>query len=121
MKGFPTLVIGFFISTVILFHGTFSINSLSHMIGGKRYETGDESRNSFILALVTLGEGWHNNHHYYQVSARQGFFWWEIDITYYLLKILSYLGLIWDLKPVPNYIKYSKNLEDAKRLKSEAE
>lgn len=119
-KGLPTLVIGFFISTLILFHGTFSINSLSHMIGGKRYETGDESRNSFVLALVTMGEGWHNNHHYYQASARQGFFWWEIDITYYLLKTLSFLGLIWDLRPVPNYIKLSKNWEDAKRLQAEA-
>jgi len=119
-KGFPTLVIGFFTSTVILFHGTFSINSLMHMIGGKRYETGDESRNSFILALVTMGEGWHNNHHYYQASARQGFFWWEIDITYYLLKTLSFLGLIWDLRPVPNYIKNSRNLEDAMRLQAEA-
>ena len=119
-KGLPTLVIGFFISTLILFHGTFSINSLSHMIGGKRYETGDESRNSFVLALVTMGEGWHNNHHYYQASARQGFFWWEIDITYYLLKTLSFLGLIWDLRPVPNYIKHSKNWEDAKRLQAEA-
>lgn len=104
--GFSTLFIGFFLSTILLFHGTFSINSLMHKIGNQRYKSGDESRNSLILALVTLGEGWHNNHHYYQVSARQGFFWWEIDITYYGLKMLSWMGLIWDLRGVPDHVKH---------------
>lgn len=114
--GLSTLAVGFFVSTVLLFHGTFSINSLMHKIGFKRYETGDESRNSIWLALITLGEGWHNNHHYYMSSTRQGFFWWEIDITYYVLKMMSWVGLVWDLQPVPHHIKYSRNREDARRL-----
>ncbi len=116
MAGLSTMVVGFFTSTVLLFHGTFSINSLMHMIGKQRYESKDESKNSLILALITLGEGWHNNHHYYQSSVRQGFFWWEIDITFYTLKVLSWMGLIWDLRPVPSHIKYSRNKEEAKQL-----
>jgi len=95
------LVWGFFISTTLLFHATSSINSLAHVWGGRRYETGDDSRNNFWLALLTLGEGWHNNHHHYMHSARQGFHWWEVDLTYYALKALSWTGLIWNLRPVP--------------------
>jgi stearoyl-CoA desaturase (delta-9 desaturase) len=95
------LVWGFFISTTVLFHATSSINSLAHLLGKRRYETEDNSRNSFILAMITLGEGWHNNHHRYMSTARQGFYWWEIDISYYVLKALSWTGLIWNLKPVP--------------------
>lgn len=95
------LVWGFFISTTVLFHATSSINSLAHLLGQRRYETKDDSRNSFILALITLGEGWHNNHHRYMTSTRQGFYWWEIDISYYVLKVLSWTGIIWNLKPVP--------------------
>ncbi len=117
--GLSTLFVGFFLSTVILYHGTFTINSLSHKFGNQRYVSGDESRNNFWLALVTLGEGWHNNHHYYQVAARQGFFWWEVDITFYVLKLFSYVGLVWDLKGVPNHIKYSKDKEHAKLLAQE--
>ena len=71
------------------------------MFGKQRYKTGDSSRNNWFLALITLGEGWHNNHHHYPSSTRQGFYWWEIDITYYLLKVMSWMGIIWDLKPVP--------------------
>jgi stearoyl-CoA desaturase (delta-9 desaturase) len=74
------------------------------MFGWKRYQTGDESRNNFWLALITMGEGWHNNHHYYPAATRQGFFWWEIDFTYYGLLLLEQLGLIWDLKPVPERV-----------------
>jgi len=114
MAGLSTLVV--FASTVLLFHGTFSINSLMHIIGKQRYESKDESKNSLILALVTLGEGWHNNHHYYQSSVRQGFYWWEIDITFYTLKVLSWMGIIWDLRPVPSHIKYSRNKEEARQL-----
>jgi stearoyl-CoA desaturase (Delta-9 desaturase) len=95
------LVWGFFISTTALFHGTSCINSMAHLMGRRRYKTDDDSRNSFILAIITLGEGWHNNHHRYQSATRNGFFWWEIDITYYLLKCLSWTGLIWGLKSVP--------------------
>lgn len=95
------LVWGFFISTTVLFHATSSINSLAHQFGKKRFVTEDDSRNSLLLALITLGEGWHNNHHHYMNSTRQGFYWWEIDLTYYALKMMSWTGLIWDLRPVP--------------------
>ncbi len=105
VTGGQMLVWGFFISTTLLFHGTCSINSVAHVFGRKRFKTSDDSRNSFLLALVTLGEGWHNNHHHYMNSTRQGFYWWEVDITYYLLKMLSWTGLIWDLRPVPQDIK----------------
>jgi len=81
-----------------LWHGTFTINSLAHMIGKPRYDAGDESKNSFLLALITLGEGWHNNHHYFMGSTRQGFFWWEIDISYYIIKMFSWVGLVWGIK-----------------------
>lgn len=99
--GWQMLIWGFFISTVFCYHGTYTINSLSHVFGWQRYHTGDSSRNNWLLALITLGEGWHNNHHHYPSAARQGFYWWEIDITYYLLKLLAWLGIIWDLKPIP--------------------
>ena len=103
-SGAQMLIWGFFISTVVLAHGTFTINSLAHVFGRRRYETGDDSRNSFMLAMVTLGEGWHNNHHHFPAAARNGFFWWEIDITYYVLRILAALGVIWDLRPVPEQL-----------------
>lgn len=119
--GFSTLFIGFFLSTVILYHGTFSINSIMHKFGKPRYETGEESKNSLWLALLTLGEGWHNNHHYYETSGRQGFFWWEIDITYYMLKALEAVGLIKDVKGVPNHIKYSRNKQHAAELRKQME
>ncbi len=106
------LVWGYFISTIILLHGTFTINSLSHVFGTRRYPTKDTSRNNPLLALITLGEGWHNNHHHYQSSARQGFFWWEYDLTYYGLKVLSWLGIVWDLRPVPKHIRDRVPLHD---------
>ena len=99
--GWTQLVIGFFWSTVAVYHATFCINSLAHVHGRQRYVTGDDSRNNWLLALITMGEGWHNNHHAYQASVRQGFRWWEYDPTYYLLKLLSYLGVVWDLKKPP--------------------
>jgi stearoyl-CoA desaturase (delta-9 desaturase) len=101
-SGPQMLVWGGFISTVLLFHGTCCINSMAHVWGKPRYDTGDDSRNSFLLALITLGEGWHNNHHRYQSSARQGFYWWEIDITYYVLRSLAAVGVISGLKRVPD-------------------
>jgi stearoyl-CoA desaturase (delta-9 desaturase) len=104
-SGGQMLIWGFFISTVLLFHSTNTINSLAHQFGSQRYQTGDKSRNNFWLALITLGEGWHNNHHHYPASVRQGFYWWEIDLTYYGLVVLSWLGLIWDLKPVPAHVR----------------
>ncbi len=103
-NGWQLIVWGWFISTTVLLHGTSTINSLSHLYGKKRFDTGDESRNNFWLSLITLGEGWHNNHHHYMHSARQGFYWWELDITYYGLKIMAFIGIIYDLRPVPKHI-----------------
>lgn len=100
---------GFFVSTTLLWHGTFTINSLTHVFGSQRYVTTDNSRNHLLLALITMGEGWHNNHHYYQRSVNQGFFWWEIDPTFYVLRVLSWLGLVWDLHTVPPHVR-SANL-----------
>jgi stearoyl-CoA desaturase (delta-9 desaturase) len=100
-NGWQMLVWGFVISTVVLYHMTFTITSLAHQIGYRRYDTQDTSRNHFILALITFGEGWHNNHHFYPSSARQGFRWWELDLTYYILRMFQMLGLIWDVRPVP--------------------
>jgi stearoyl-CoA desaturase (Delta-9 desaturase) len=112
-SGLQMLIWGFFISTVVLYHGTYTINSLAHKIGRKRYETQDESGNSFLLALITLGEGWHNNHHHYPAAVRQGFYWWEIDLTYYVLVLLSWTGLIWDLRPVPAHIRSARRTDMA--------
>jgi len=100
-NGLQLLVWGFFISTTALFHVTCSINSVAHVMGRQRFKTDDESRNSLLLALFTLGEGWHNNHHHYMHSVRQGFYWWEIDFTYYALRVFERLGLIWNLRSVP--------------------
>jgi stearoyl-CoA desaturase (delta-9 desaturase) len=98
MAGWSGLVWGFVVSTILLYHGTFTINSLSHLFGNRRYHTSDDSRNNWVLALITLGEGWHNNHHHYQSSVNQGFFWWEIDISYSIVWLLSKVGLTWDLR-----------------------
>lgn len=110
-NGLQLLVWGFFISTVVLFHATVSINSLSHVWGTRRFDTPDDSRNNPWLALITFGEGWHNNHHRWPQSARQGFRWYEIDLTYYGLWLLSKVGIIYDLKPVPESVR-----EETRRL-----
>ena len=113
--GLQMLIWGYFVSTVVLIHCTLFVNSLAHILGSQRYDTGDDSRNNGFIALLTMGEGWHNNHHHFPVSARQGFFWWEIDMSYYLLKLMSYLGIIWELRHVPSERLYSKLIEkDAK-------
>jgi len=107
--GWPGLVVGFFWSTVLVYHATFCINSLAHVHGRKRYVTGDDSRNNWLLAVFTMGEGWHNNHHAYQSSARQGFNWWEIDPTFYILKVLSWVGVVWDLKTPPKAVRRNEH------------
>ncbi|HZO55333.1 MAG TPA: acyl-CoA desaturase [Bryobacteraceae bacterium] len=99
--GWQLFVWGFFISTVLVYHATFTINSLAHVYGSRRYETKDTSRNNFWMAIFTLGEGWHNNHHFAPSSERQGFFWWEIDIAHYILVALSWVGSVWDIKKPP--------------------
>ena len=113
--GWPALVWGFVVSTVLLWHGTFVINSITHCWGRRRYVTTDTSRNSFILSVVTLGEGWHNNHHCYQASANSGFFWWEFDPTYYVLKALSWLGIVSNLKRPPLQRLEAQRIDGATR------
>lgn len=110
-NGLQLLVWGFAISTVFLYHATFTVNSFAHVWGKRRYATTDQSRNNLWIALITLGEGWHNNHHHYPGSARQGFYWWEIDFTYYGLRLLAALGLIWDLRTVPLAIRESRKIK----------
>lgn len=104
LGGWHAALWGFFVSTTLLWHGTFTINSFSHIFGKKRYETTDDSRNNWLLALLTMGEGWHNNHHYHQSSTNQGFFWWEVDMSYMILKAMSAVGLVWDLRKPPQHI-----------------
>src|SRR5690606_15002859 len=104
LGGWQMLVVGFIWSTVLLWHATFCINSLVHVFGRQRYLTGDDSRNNGLFALLSLGEGWHNNHHYYMASARQGFRWWEVDITYYTLLGLRSVGLVWELRDPPAHV-----------------
>lgn len=93
---------GFLISTILVYHGTFMVNSLAHVIGWRRFATKDHSRNNLLIALITFGEGWHNNHHYAPSSERQGFYWWEIDVSHCILKALSWFGVVWDLQAPPS-------------------
>jgi stearoyl-CoA desaturase (delta-9 desaturase) len=105
IAGWSGLLIGFFASTVLLWHMTFLVNSLAHVVGRRRYATPDTSRNSAVIALLTSGEGWHNNHHFWPASARQGFYWWEYDVSFYVLKALSWVGLVHDLRTPPSHVK----------------
>ena len=110
-NGWQLLTWGFVVSTIALHHGTFTVNSLAHGFGSRRYATRDDSRNNFWIALLTLGEGWHNNHHHYPNASRQGFYWWEIDLTYYGLLALETVGLIWDLREVPRAVRDRNRVE----------
>ena len=107
-SGLQLLTWGFFISTVVLFHATVTINSLAHRFGRRRFDTRDNSRNNWLLAIVTFGEGWHNNHHFFPGSARQGFRWWEVDLTFYILRTLSLLGVVRELRAVPVGLKRTR-------------
>jgi len=113
--GYRGVLFGFFLSTVLLWHATFAVNSIAHLFGRRRYATSDTSRNSLLVALMTNGEGWHNNHHYYPTSARQGFFWWEVDLSYYLLYGLSTVGLVHDVRTPPQRILLGHAPEVARR------
>jgi stearoyl-CoA desaturase (Delta-9 desaturase) len=121
VAGWSGLVVGFLWSTVLLYHATFCINSLAHVNGRKRYVTGDESRNNWALAIFTMGEGWHNNHHAYQSSVRQGFRWWELDATYYILRVLSWFGVVWDLKTPPEQVMRNEQRLGARVINRAAE
>ncbi len=114
--GGPRMLLwGFFVSTVLLYHATFAVNSLAHLFGSRRFETRDESRNNFLIALVTLGEGWHNNHHHSPSIERQGLLWWEIDVAHYVLKALSYAGVVWNLRePVARERQFARARVDAR-------
>ena len=112
-SGWQFLAWGFFFSTMLVYHVTWCINSLTHMVGRRRFDTGDDSRNNFFTALLTMGEGWHNNHHHYPVSTRQGFAWYEIDMTYYLLRILAWCRLVWDIQEPPRAIMQQVRREGA--------
>ncbi len=101
IAGTAGIVWGFVVSTIAVNHATFCINSLAHVWGSRRYDTSDASRNNALLAILTLGEGWHNNHHFYMSSARQGFFWWETDVSYYTLKVLEGLRIVKDVRVPP--------------------
>ena len=111
-NGWQMVMWGFVISTVVLYHGTFTVNSLAHVMGRRRFETRDDSRNSLFVAMITLGEGWHNNHHYYPSSERQGFFWWEVDVSHYVLRVLGWLRIVWDVKAPPARV-YAKDFVQA--------
>jgi stearoyl-CoA desaturase (delta-9 desaturase) len=114
--GFPYAVWGGLVSTIFLWHGTFTINSLSHIFGSRRYETTDTSKNNPYLALITMGEGWHNNHHHYQSSAAQGFRWYELDLSFEILRVLSWLGIVWDLRLPP--ARVASEVIEAEEVKS---
>lgn len=112
LGGIDAFLWGFVVSTCVLLHATFTINSLAHVFGSRRYATTDTSRNNLWLALLTLGEGWHNNHHHYMSSANQGFFWWEIDVSFYVLRALEKLHLVWDLRLPPAHMLTRNLLKD---------
>ncbi|BCS34367.1 delta 9 acyl-lipid fatty acid desaturase [Luteitalea sp. TBR-22] len=118
--GLQWLAWGFLLPTMTLAHATFAINTINHLYGSRRFDTVDESRNNPITALFAVGEGWHNNHHRYQRSARNGFYWWEFDPTWYVIKAMSLLGLAWDLQPVPERIYREARERTAARVDPEA-
>jgi stearoyl-CoA desaturase (delta-9 desaturase) len=113
LAGWSGVVWGFLVSTVLLYHATFLVNSACHLFGTRRYQTTDQSKNCWWAAILTMGEGWHNNHHHYQSCARQGFKWWEIDLSYYIIRALGFMGLVWDIRePTPRALT-SKLIEPA--------
>lgn len=116
--GLPWLVWGFCLPTVTLAHSTFSINTINHMFGWRRFDTRDESRNNPLTALLAAGEGWHNNHHRYQRAARNGFYWWEVDVTWYLIRAMAAVGLAWNVQPVPKRIYKEARARKAARARS---
>jgi stearoyl-CoA desaturase (delta-9 desaturase) len=115
------LVVGFLWSTVLVYHATFCINSLAHVRGSRRYVTGDDSRNNVVLAILTMGEGWHNNHHACPSSVRQGFRWWEIDASWYVLKLLSVFGIVYDLKTPPERVLRNEHQLGTRTIQRTAE
>jgi stearoyl-CoA desaturase (Delta-9 desaturase) len=118
--GSVALFWGFFVSVVVAWHITFCINSVAHVLGKRRYTTTDDSRNNALLGLVAFGEGWHNNHHHYQRSARQGFYWWEVDLSYYVLKFLEVFRIVWDVEGVPRHVRDQTVAPERERVQANA-
>jgi len=116
--GANALFWGHFVSIVVAWHVTFCINSVAHVLGRRRYDTTDDSRNNATLALLAFGEGWHNNHHHYQRSARQGFYWWEIDVSWYMLKLLEALRIVWDVEGVPRHVRDQVDAPSRERVEA---
>ena len=113
--GLPWLIWGFCLPTMTLAHATFAINTVNHMFGTRRFDTIDESRNNALTAFFAVGEGWHNNHHRYQRAARNGFYWWEFDLTWYVIRLMGVLGLAWDIHGVPQRIYNEARVTKARR------
>lgn len=120
LGGFPLLIWGFCLPTMTLAHATFAINTVNHMFGSRRFETVDESRNNPLTAFFAVGEGWHNNHHRYQRAARNGFYWWEFDPTWYVIRAMKAVGLAWDVQAVPKRIYEEARVVKAKRATRKA-
>ena len=118
--GMPWLIWGFCLPTMTLAHATFAINTVNHMFGSRRFDTIDESRNNALTAVFAVGEGWHNNHHRYQRAARNGFYWWEFDPTWYVIRLMAVLGLVWDVQPVPQRIYAEARANRSRRLAAPA-
>jgi stearoyl-CoA desaturase (delta-9 desaturase) len=117
--GLPAVLWGFFVPGVVCWHVTFSINSVAHVLGSRRYPTGDDSRNNPLLALLTFGEGWHNNHHFFASTANQGWFWWELDVSYLVLRALSVFGIVWDLRTPPAHVRAGRLARPAAALEED--
>jgi len=115
--GWPWLVYGFCLPTMTLAHATFAINTVNHMFGSRRFDTLDESRNNPLTAFFAVGEGWHNNHHRYQRAARNGFYWWEVDVTWYVIRLMSAVGLAWNVQGVPRRIYEEARVRHAGRVR----
>ena len=121
LSGWQLVAYSFCLGTVLLYHCTFFVNSLAHVWGTRPYKTTDTSRNNLLIAILTMGEGWHNNHHHFQSSARNGFRWYQIDATYMILKLLSFVGIVWDLKPVPKHVVHRTAKAEADQARKENE
>lgn len=119
LGGLPAVLWGFFVPVVVCWHVTFSINSVAHVLGSRRYPTGDDSRNNPLLALLTFGEGWHNNHHFFASTANQGWFWWELDVSYLVLRALSVFGIVWDLRTPPAHVRAGRLARPAAALEED--
>jgi len=120
--GPAVFVWGALVSTVMSWHLLFTANSVCHMYGGRRFNTKDESRNNLFCVVFLLGEGWHNNHHRFPSAARQGFYWWEIDVNYYILRLLQLCGIVWEIREVPaNILEEGRTLKLRQKATSEAQ